>query len=128
MDHESTIKHLVLQNLHWCVVCHRPHDISDIEVLKRGDDFWTMLVECPDCHARNFVAAMVNETSSSDSIKHLTEDAVAMATDFFRELQDDPTAEQVSVTTGERVTASDVVDVHQFLEEFDGDFQSLFRK
>src|SRR3712207_7471051 len=44
-----------------CVVCHREFEPDDIHVISRKPDIWTMLVECTECHARNFVAAVLND-------------------------------------------------------------------
>lgn len=123
MDSEGQIKEIILQRMNRCVVCHREFSTEDIHVLSRKSDIWTMLVECDDCHARNFVAAVLNDGDPQEAqlaLRRLSEDAVGEITDEPGYLPEGP-------TTGERISAGDVVDIHQFLNEFDGDFISLFR-
>lgn len=125
MDSEVQIKQIVLKRMGRCVVCHREFDDGDIHVISRKPDIWTMLVECDDCHARNFVAAVMNDGDPQEAqlaLRRLTEDAIS-SSDFEDEDRIEPEAPQ----TGERVSAGDVVDMHQFLNEFDGDFTKLFR-
>jgi len=81
-----------------------------------------MVVECTECHARNFVAAVLGDGDPSEAqlaLRRLSqgygepgigaEDAPATG----------PAEPPVSV--------DDVVDMHEFLRDFDGDFQRLFR-
>jgi len=124
MDSEVQIKRIVLNRMERCVVCHREFGTDDIHVLSRKSDIWTMLVECTECHARNFVAAVLNDGDPQEAqlaLRRLTQDALG-ATDEA-ELAIAPEAP----ATGERVTAGDVVDMHEFLDTFDGDFRALFR-
>lgn len=124
MDSEGQIKHIVLKRMNRCVVCHREFNTDDIHVLSRKSDIWTMLVECDDCHARNFVAAVLNDGDPQEAqlaLRRLTADALTA----IDEEEDAVTPE--APPSGERVTAGDVVDIHEFLNGFDGDFIRLFR-
>jgi hypothetical protein len=123
MDSEGQIKNIVLRRMNRCVVCHREFNSEDIHVLSRKPDIWTMLVECDDCHARNFVAAVLSDGDPQEAqlaLRRLTEDA-------FEVTGEEATIQPEGPTTGERVGAGDVVDIHQFLNDFDGDFIRLFR-
>ena len=123
MDSEVQIKNIVLKQMNRCVVCHREFDTDDIRVLSRKPDIWTMLVECDDCHARNFVAAVLNDGDPQEAqlaLRRLTADALAVDKEEEAIAPEGP-------TNGERVSAGDVVDMHQFLDDFDGDFIRLFR-
>lgn len=127
MDPEANIKEIVLRNMNRCVVCHREYSTQDIEIISRNSDIWTMLVECEDCHARNFVAAVLNDADPQEAqlaLRRLTEDAI------LRYEQDRDHNDRIAPEgpiDGPRVSASDVIDMHLFLEDFDGDFQKLFR-
>jgi hypothetical protein len=129
MDPDVNIKQIVLRNMHRCVVCHRQYSTDDIEIISRQSDIWTMLVECDDCHARNFVAAVLNDADPDDAqlaLRRLTEDALQGSQAHGH----DEVAEAIhpeGPVDGPTVTASDVIDMHLFLEEFDGDFRELFR-
>ena len=79
MDSEGQIKNIVLKRMNRCVVCHREFNTDDIHVLSRKSDIWTMLVECDDCHARNFVAAVLNDGDPQEAqlaLRRLTADAL----------------------------------------------------
>jgi DNA-directed RNA polymerase subunit RPC12/RpoP len=109
-----------------CVVCHHQFETDDITVISREKDMWTMLVECTDCHARNFVAAVLADGDPEEAqlaLRRLSERAI-------RELnspdEPEPIAELEKAPDFGPVTASDVVDMHEFLKTFDGDFKALF--
>lgn len=128
MDSEVQIKQIVLNRMGRCVVCHREFDHEDIHVISRKPDIWTMLVECNDCHARNFVAAVMSDGDPQEAqlaLRRLTEDAISSSD--LADFEDEDRIELQAPPTGERVDAGDVVDMHQFLNEFDGDFGKLFR-
>lgn len=126
MDSEVQIKQIVLNRMERCTVCHHEFATDDIHVISRKPDIWTMLVECTDCHSRNFVAAVLNDGDPKEAqlaLRRLSEQAI-------KEIKEPVKPEIVSEApdTGERVTSSDVVDIHQFLTDFDGDFKALFKK
>ena len=128
MDSEVRIKHIVLNRMERCIVCHHHFQPEDITVISREREMWTMLVECTDCHARNFVAAVLNDGDPEEAqlaLRRLSERASReiVAKDEF---QDVSFAEKNPPEPAEPVTASDVIDMYQFLEEFDGDFKALF--
>ncbi len=126
---EGHIKKLVVRRLDRCRVCHRHYQAGDVNVISRQDEMWMMSVECPDCHARNFVAAVLNEGDPAQA-----EVALRRLTELNERLQPIASIERVEDAAElERfepsalVDAADVVDMHEFLEEFDGDFVAMFR-
>lgn len=124
MDSEETIKEMILQRMHRCIVCHRGFEESDIQVIAREPEMWTMLVECNDCHSRSFVAAVLNDGDPQEArfaLKRLSREIVSQANLAVNNLAE-------ASQPRERVTAEDVADMHAFLDEFDGDFRSLFRR
>lgn len=128
MDSEVKIKQIVLNRMERCVVCHRDFHSEDIHVISRKPEMWTMLVECTDCHARNFVAAVLNDGDPQDAqlaLRRLSEQAIQS----IREAEGDLAlpAELDAPVAGEPVSPEDVLDMHQFLKDFDGDFRGLFR-
>ena len=50
-----------------CRVCHRLHEGEDVQVISQNPDVWMMVVECPDCHTRSFVAAVVDEKQADEA-------------------------------------------------------------
>jgi DNA-directed RNA polymerase subunit RPC12/RpoP len=128
MDSDVRIKQLVLRRMERCIVCHRHFDQDDISVISREQDMWTMLVACPECHARNYVAAVMNDGNPEEAqlalrrlSERATEDLVATGhTEALSPLDE--------ISSDSPVSAADVVDMYEFLAEFDGDFRALFRK
>jgi len=85
---------------------------------------WQMVVECPDCHSRSFVAAVVDEAKADDARDHLRRLAGEHMVDAaFPEI----TEQDVRVPM-EPLIDQDVEDMRTFLETFNGDFKSLFAK
>jgi DNA-directed RNA polymerase subunit RPC12/RpoP len=127
MDSDVRIKQLVLRRMERCIVCHRHFDQDDISVISREQDMWTMLVACPECHARNYVAAVMNDGNPEEAqlalrrlSERATEDLVATGhTEVLSPLEE--------ISSGSPVSAADVVDMYEFLNDFDGDFHALFR-
>jgi hypothetical protein len=125
MDSEVQIKQIVLNRMERCTVCHHEFDANDIHVISRKPDIWTMLVECTDCHSRNFVAAVLNDGDPKEAqlaLRRLSEQAI-------KEIKEpeEPAIASEAPESGERVDAGDVIDMHDFLSDFDGDFKTLFR-
>jgi len=126
MESEVKIKQIVLNRMERCVVCHHEFHTDDIHVISRKPEMWTMLVECTDCHARNFVAAVLNDGDPEEAqlaLRKLTEKTVK----GMLEPEQEGVAETNGPPAGDPISAGDVVDMHQFLNEFDGDFRTLFR-
>ncbi len=125
MDSEVRIKRIVLNRMERCIVCHHQFHSDDITVISREREMWTMLVECTDCHARNFVAAVLNDGDPEEAqlaLRRLSEQATSgpKGTGSLEIVTEAPLAE-----FGDPISASDVVDMYQFLDEFDGDFKAL---
>jgi DNA-directed RNA polymerase subunit RPC12/RpoP len=126
MDSEVRIKRIVLNRMERCIVCHHQFETDDITVISRERDMWTMLVECTDCHARNFVAAVLNDGDPEEAqlaLRRLSERAIQ---ELPSHVEPEIEPEIESAPQGEPVSAADVVEMHEFLKTFDGDFNRLF--
>ena len=118
---EKQIKRIVLDRMERCSVCHRGFEPDDVHVLSRKSDMWMLMVSCGECQARNFVAAVIGDGDAEEAqlaLRRLGEEHVRTRTDI--EPEDDG-------VPGEPVSVDDVIEIHQFLQEFDGDFKALFR-
>jgi len=94
-----------------CSVCGKRYGKSDIKILDHEDDLWFLSVTCASCGTQGLVAAVVREgTIVAEPVSDLTE------------------AEHSLFAGREKVGADDVLDMHSFLKEFDGDFAALFPK
>jgi hypothetical protein len=120
---ENQIKRIVLDRMDRCGICHRSYEPEDVHVLSRKPDFWMMLVQCTDCHAKSFVAAVMKDGDPREArlaLRQLTEQAESGTVTIEAE-----SGEEL-IEYAEPVSAHDVLDMHEFLESFDGDFRKLF--
>lgn len=128
---EFQIKQNILERIDRCSVCHREFLTDDLKVIRREQGFWVIAVTCNDCHNRNLVAAVLNDGDTAEARSALRELSRSAGYDiqFGDEpaVTDAPFGEGHDVDPGPAVDAGDVLDMHEFLQEFDGDFQRLFR-
>jgi hypothetical protein len=118
---EKQIKRIVLDRMERCSVCHRGFEPDDVHVLSRKSDMWMLMVSCGECQARNFVAAVIGDGDAEEAqlaLRRLGEEHVRTRTGIEPEDEGDP---------GDPVSVDDVIEIHQFLQGFDGDFKALFR-
>jgi hypothetical protein len=119
---EKQIKRIVLNRMERCSVCHNDFRDDDIQVLSRKEDMWMMVVTCAECHGRNFVAAVLGDGDSSEAqlaLRRLGRDTELA--EIVPARDDEPVPPD-----GEPVSVDDLLAMHEFLDEFDGDFQRLF--
>jgi hypothetical protein len=119
---EKQIKRIVLDRMERCSVCHRTFEPDDVHVLSRKSDMWMLMVSCGECHARNFVAAVIGDGDAEEAqlaLRRLGEEHIRSHPEIEIEAEggDD---------TGDPVSVDDVLEIHEFLTGFDGDFQRLF--
>ncbi len=91
-----------------CGVCGQCYEVDNINILGQQEDLWFLSASCPACHTRCLVAAVIKEGRVPEVITDLAEAEL----DKFR---------KVGV-----LTADEVLDMHNFLKDFDGDFSRLF--
>ncbi len=93
-----------------CGVCGELYEIDSIHVLAHEGDLWFLKTFCSACHTRCLVAAVIREGRPAEVITDLTE------------------AELDKFGGVGRLTADEVLDMHNFLKDFDGDFSRLFSR
>ena len=93
-----------------CGVCGQRYEGNNIRMLGHRDDLWFLSVYCTACRSQGLVAVVIKEGKSPEVITDLTEEEYAK----FGEV--------------DVVAADDVLDIHDFLKEFDGDFSHIFSK
>ena len=123
---EFRIREIVLQRLGTCRVCHRQHEGDDVHVVSQNPDVWMMVVECPDCRTRSFVAAVVDEKQADDARIALRR----LAGEHHRsQINEDQAApDEETANPSHPLTDEDVVAMSEFLDTFNGDFKALFAK
>lgn len=122
---EKRIRKIVLERLGTCRVCHRLHEGDDVHVVSQKPDVWMMVVECPDCQTRSFVAAVVDERQANDAkiaLRRLAGEHHRRSTEHHEDAEPEPEVAQSPIRE------DDVESMHSFLETFNGDFKALFAK
>ena len=92
-----------------CDSCGRPFEVYNVDVLGHYEGLWFSKVICSACHTQCLVAAVVKGERVPEVVTDLTE------------------AELVKFGNN-MVGVDDLLDMHCFLESFDGDFSQLFEQ
>lgn len=108
-SNEFDVRRTVVSVLEQCSNCNQHYSPDDVRVIERQGELWVLVVRCSHCDAQAYVAAVVDpeKTEINRATKsHAVSDAGIYAT----------------------ISVDDVLDLHEFLEEFDGDFAALFNR
>ena len=93
-----------------CGVCGQCYEVDNISVLGHQQDLWFLNAFCSACHTRCLVAAIVEEGRVPKVITDLTEAEL----ERFRNM--------------DTLTADEVLDMRNFLKDFNSDFSQLFNQ
>lgn len=91
-----------------CPSCGERYLFENINVLGHQDELWFVSVLCVICENQGFVAAVIKDSEDGE-----------VTVEGYEARQD-------SGAIGETVNSDDLLDMHDFLKGFDGDFISLF--
>ena len=105
---EKLIKKLVASIK--CNVCGQHYEVDNVKVLSHRKDLWFLNVSCSACQTQCLVTAAIKEGKAPRVINDLTEAEL----DKFKEMN--------------QLTTDEVLDIHNFLKGFDGDFSRLFNQ
>ncbi len=111
---EERIKRLILAAVSRCSACRRSYTLTDFAILGHREHLWMVTVICAECHHQGFVTAIIQGRP--------TPSAKAAQTAL---LELSP-AERARFAIATPVATDDLLDLHLFLDEFDGDFAGLF--
>lgn len=103
---EATIKKLMTSAK--CSGCGQRYEADNIEVIGHYNGLWFMSVFCLACRAHYLVAVVVDEEAVAETVTDLS------------------VAELEKFRDADGPKADEILDMHDFLEEFDGDFSQLF--
>ena len=105
---EKLIKKLIASIT--CGSCGQHYHEDSIQIIERSEDLWFLQVHCPNCDVKCLVAAIVRDDPAGgpEIITDLTE------------------TELEKFYGAEEVHTGDVLAMHEFLKEFDGDFPRIF--
>jgi len=93
-----------------CVACSQKYSESDVFIMGQRDDVWMLMVSCSHCKTQGMILAMIKE-----------EEQIELITDLTPE-------ELVKFENMPSIGVDDVLDLHRFLKDFEGDFRKLFEK
>ncbi|MGA7672748.1 MAG: hypothetical protein WBW04_20195 [Nitrolancea sp.] len=109
-SNEFDVRRTVVSVLEQCSNCKQQYSLDDARVIERQGELWVLSVHCSHCEAQAYVAAVVDgEGAEVDEMNRA----------------DEPDSEGA---TEESVSVDDVLDLHEFLDTFDGDFAALFHR
>ena len=91
-----------------CGVCGQRYELDNISVLGHQEDLWFLRVFCSACRTQYLVAAVIKEGKAPEVVTDLNE------------------AELSRFKNAGGLAADEVLDMHNFLKDFDGDFSRLF--
>ena len=92
-----------------CGTCGLNYHENHIEIIEHDEDIWFLKVFCPSCRVKSLVAAVIKKETRPETTTDLAG------------------AEISKLQCLEAVGGDDVLDMHRFLRDFDGDFATLFR-
>ncbi len=99
-----------------CNVCGSHYESDKVDVLGHQEELWFLSVTCGHCRSQGLVAALIRDAKSTEP-----PEVVELSTDIGEAEQPDEEPAPSSPVTGD-----DLLDMHEFLKGFDGDFNSLF--
>jgi hypothetical protein len=91
-----------------CSVCRRGFDREHVRVAARHEQLWIVSVRCALCRNQQVFWVALKENGDLTDLRDLTE------------------AEEEQFATMAPVTSDEVLDMHEFLRGFNGDFKRLF--
>lgn len=91
-----------------CDACGQHYEMYDVDIIGHREDMWFLRVHCSVCQTQNLVAAVVKESKIPETSLNGSE-----RTDGYH---------------SETFTADDVLGMHLFLADFDGNFSELFNQ
>jgi len=93
-----------------CGSCGKNYDKDHIEIIEHKEEMWFLRVYCPHCQLQCLVSAIVREDGEPKFITDLMP------------------AELEKFKNRDGISEDDLLDMHDFLKNFDGDFPRAFRQ
>ncbi|MFI5273099.1 MAG: hypothetical protein ACHQ4H_08725 [Ktedonobacterales bacterium] len=92
-----------------CRRCGAPYGADSVVILARRPSHWMVMVSCEHCHQRNVYLISFPDPADPNAVAPLDLDSP-----FAPPPERSP------------ITATDVAAMHEFLQDFSGDFRSIF--
>ncbi len=93
-----------------CDTCGKHYEPFDVQILGHRSELWFFRVNCSNCQTACLIAVSVKESALADAINDLT------------------ATELGEFSNANIVGSDDLIDMHNFLKDFHGDFTAMFRK
>ncbi len=109
-----------------CNQCQSAYAEENVTVLARRSEVWMVMVRCASCGRKGIFVVSFPGSSRSEQRRAMLE-AEALGEGALTEavLADEPSGAAESPPRNP-VTVDDVIDMHLFLKQFDGNFAALF--
>jgi DNA-directed RNA polymerase subunit RPC12/RpoP len=91
-----------------CVRCGQSYNPHDFALVERQETVWHLGIQCRHCHSEAHILVVMQPAAAPEPPIDLTPEEVQAANAW------------------PPVSGDDVLDVHEWLQRFDGDFQSHF--
>lgn len=104
-----------------CTVCKTPYGRRGVQVLGRRGGAWVIAVACTKCGAAGRMFASVDEAEADAAVSMGRETAGRP-----RIMYDVTYDEWLAAQKRSPISCDDVLNIHLFLRDFDGDFARLF--
>lgn len=111
---EERVKRLILGAVSRCGTCQRAYTVADLAIIGHREHLWMISVVCDGCHHQGFITVVIHGGAPARA---------KAAPALLPELTP---AERVRFAGSTPVATDDLLDLHLFLEAFDGDFATLF--
>ena len=114
-----------------CHRCGRPYEAEQVLVLARRSEVWMVMISCQDCEQKDtYVVKFPPQMQGRRRVTSYRLSRPPASTPLPQELeglqQKRPESLEMPVAPSHPVVADDVLDMHLFLKNFNGDFQRLF--
>ena len=93
-----------------CGTCNNHYEAGHINALGHQGNVWFFSIYCTTCQSQALVAAVIRRGKAPEVITDLS------------------TRELAKFSENNRITADDILEMHSFLKDFDGDFGRIFSK
>ena len=93
-----------------CGTCGHHYCEDHVEIVEHDENVWFLNVFCSSCQVKSLVAAVIQKDKEAETTNDLTG------------------ADSAKFQYLDRIDGDDMLDMRKFLNDFDGDFASLFQK
>ena len=134
MDAQERILRKLFMEQH-CLHCGCPYDPTNVMVLARRSEVWMVMISCADCTQKDtYVVKFPPQLQGQRRITSYRLSKPPASTPLPEESQSPSTLPDLPETPlahpsqlpSTSVNVDDVLDMHLFLKNFNGDFQRLF--